>query len=368
MLIVIAGVIVAVGFAMQGIRGQTQQVIASNAGYANEVQARNTANTAIHMALQKINKDDDWYESYNNENSTWNNSIDGAETELWVEMVEEGNDEDLDPDILRLHSKSTYFDEEATVVGLYEKSAFNFVPDFTSAISFATGNFSFEMGGNSNVSGTKYAEECGEKPPITVQNEDSKDIVDSGSDEEKLEGDPPVEIDEDLSYSPVDSLIARLQQVNGVQYLDGNTKEEMGTEEEPGIFFVEEDAKISGGLEEGYGILVIRSEGELDYDEDDKEEKDLDIAGDFEFNGLVIFENAFNLTGRGTPTINGSVLVGHTEECEDKDAEIGCDKIEVDISGNLNINYDCKGEEHARRAQALAVKQNQFKRLSLYEN
>jgi hypothetical protein len=99
--------------------------------------------------------------------------------------------------------------------------------------------------------------------------------------------------------------------------------------------------------------MVIRSGGTLEY------EGTLDVAGNFEFNGLIVFENAFDFKGRGTPSLNGSVLVGNTSTNNDI--------IDIDISGNLNLQYDCKAEEYAQRASASLLRQNRYIRLNTFE-
>ena len=81
----------------------------------------------------------------------------------------------------------------------------------------------------------------------------------------------------------------------------------------------------------------------------DDEGATLDLAGNFEFNGLVVFENAYSIDGRGTPKINGTMLIGNTDL-------MGDDSIDIDLGGNISINYDCEAEEYARMAAANAVK------------
>lgn len=85
----------------------------------------------------------------------------------------------------------------------------------------------------------------------------------------------------------------------------------------------------------------------------------LDIAGNFKFNGLVIFENAYNFDGKGTPTISGSVLVGHTEDYNKQ--------IDINISGNLTLQYDCTAKYYAMKAAALAIQQKKYKHIISFE-
>jgi len=201
---------------------------------------------------------------------------------------------------------------------------------------------------------------CEDKPAITTL-PGSESNFDSISSSSSVEGDPKVNTSTDLSYQPTDEMIARLAATDGVQYISGNYKGSMGSKENPGVFFIEDNARLTGGIDEGYGILVVRSHGELEYEGEDG--STLDVAGNFKFNGLVIFENAYNFTGRGTPTINGTVLVGHTKDYPDH-----YPPIDIDISGNIHLQYDCRGEEYAKMAAANAVKQNKYSRIVSTEN
>ena len=186
--------------------------------------------------------------------------------------------------------------------------------------------------------------------------ENSKYLVDTHTSND-LKGDPPVKKDTTLSYQPTDDLIERLENMSYSKTISGNYKGEMGSKEYPGVFFVEDQAKLTGGISEGYGILVVRSDGNMTYEDSDGAE--LDIAGNFKFNGLVIFENAYNFDGKGTPTINGSVLVGNTEGFSNQ--------IDIDISGNLTLQYDCTAKNYAKKAAALAVKQKKYKHVITFE-
>jgi hypothetical protein len=121
-------------------------------------------------------------------------------------------------------------------------------------------------------------------------------------------------------------------------------------------FFIEGKVRLTGQQSKGYGIMVIRSDASMEM-----EDPELSVAGNFEFNGLVIFENAYSFDGRGTPTINGSVLIGETDD------HTG-DKIDIDLGGNININYDCMGEKYAKMAADGAVQQNKYTLLVSTEN
>lgn len=357
MLIICAGVLVSMGFVSMGTTSQGKRIIENNAGYAEFVQAKNRAHTAIQMAFQEINQDPGWADDHG-ANNKWTPTIEGQEVKLYIDVFHK----DTNFDSLRIYSSTAYGDETADIVSVYTRSRIDLVPKFKGAISLATNNFTFSMGGSSSVNGNAPSGAgCdADMPGIATQNAASASYVGTkttiGNGNKGLQGNPGIGVDSDLSYAPVDELIARLKDLPDVQSISGNYKGTMGSEENPGVFFVEDEAKLTGGIDEGYGILVVRTDGELAYEQDGTE---LDIAGNFKFNGLVIFENAYNFQGRGTPSINGNVLVGNTDDYGGT--------IDIDISGNLNIQYDCRGEEYANIAAANAFKQNRYNRVVTFE-
>lgn len=357
MLIIMAGVIVALGYIGLGTAEQGEQIIARNAGYANMVMAKNSAYTAIQMAMQKMNEDSTWAASHG-EGNPWTGEIEGYGFSLHVEYVHDSADY-WAPDTIRVVSASEYSpgEDPVRVISVYEMNSLDYVPDFKSPLTIATENFSFKQQGNSKVIGYEQSGTagCEDKPGITTMSSSGNTKVTDGSID--VSGDPPIQTDTSLSYQPTDQLIARLEDLASTQYITGTYKGSMGTEENPGVFFVEEDANLTGGIPDGYGILVIRSGGELGMV--DSLGASLDIAGNFTFNGLVVFENAWDFKGTGTPTINGSVLVGNTENSNQM--------INIDLNGTLNLNYDCTAEAHAKKAASLAVSQNKYKRITTFE-
>jgi len=363
MLIICAGVLVSLGFVSMGTSGQGKRIIQNNAGYAEFTQAKNRAHTAIQMAFQEINQDPGFADDHGS-NNKWTPTIEGQEVELYFDVFHK----DTNFDSLRIYSSTAYgedLNQAANIESVYTRSRIDLVPEFKGAISLATNNFTFSMGGSSSISGNApNGTSCSDMPGVAVSDADKVDDVENevpnGGGNKGVSGDPAVAHDSDLSYKPVDELIARLKDLPDVQKISDNYKGSMGSKEDPGVFFVEDYAKLTGGIDEGYGILVVRKGGEMAYEGEDGAE--LDIAGNFKFNGLVIFEDAYNFTGRGTPTINGNVLVGHTE-----DPNRPQEQITIDINGNIHLQYDCRGEEYANIAAANAFKQNRYQRVVTFE-
>jgi hypothetical protein len=359
MLIICAGVLISLGFVALSTSNTGLMLTEKNVNYAEFIMAKNAAHTAIQMAMQEVNKDDEWPNTHDQDNP-WVVEVQGRNVALHTAYYQDADY--WEPDSLWLYSNAAYLDDYLQVRSLYLKQPFSsLVPDFEGSLTVAADPslFTFSMSGSTNINGNSPSDySCEDKPAITTI-PGAADNFASISGSSSVEGDPQVYESPDLSYQPTDELIARLANTDGVQYISGSYKGSMGTAEEPGVFFVENNAKLSGGISEGYGILVVRSTGYLEYEGEDG--AILDIAGNFEFNGLVIFENAYNFDGKGTPTINGSVLVGHTEDYSGS-------PIDIDINGNLQLQFDCRGEDYARMAAANAVKQNKYSRVVSSEN
>ena len=365
MVILSVGAIMVLGIIRLGMYSQRERVQRLTSEYAKEIQSKNTAHSAIQLAMEKINQDPSWSPSVNN---PWENEIDGAYTELYYDVIAAGATI-LDPDTIRIYSTSWYGGQGTkgsasykssstshTVISTYIKSALNFVPEPKGGLGFASDNFTFSMGGSSSISGNDASGTCPDIPAITVPDLSSYAEVTTGAFGKYGDLESSVDkisIDPDISYKPVDELIARLAGQPGVQHISGNYKGEFGSADDPGIFFVESYAKLTGGISDGYGILVNRSGGELEY------EGALSVAGNFTFNGLIVFENAFDFDGKGTPDLNGSVLIGNTDDNNNT--------LDVDLSGNIHIQYDCLAIDYARTASANHLKQNRYNLVSTFE-
>lgn len=350
LLIICAGLITAFGFIGLGSAQMGKQLTMTNAGYANITHARNAAHTAIQLAMNEINKDPNWYQAFDSETSPWHTTVKGADIKLYVENLSLGIPDLLKIDTLRITSEAQYFDKNAKVISVYERVALHYVPKFKAALQLASNQFNFNMDGAATLTGNDASGNCSDIPGAAVNDPSKFSDVDPFS--KYIDGNPSVTTDTSLGYSPVDELISRLETMEGVSHISGTYKGDMGTQDNPGVFFVDEPATLDGGIEDGHGIMVIRGNGELGY------EGDLDVAGNFVFNGLVIFEDAWTFDGSGTPSINGSVLVGNTTNTTD---------LNVDLTGTIDIQYDCRGETYAQRAAANLIKQNRYLRITTYE-
>jgi hypothetical protein len=351
MLIFCAAALIAIGFINITTSKKGLALTEQNVNYADFIMAKNAAHTAIQISMQNINKDDTWADTYDQGNP-WITTVNDREVELYT--IHNPHADFWEPDSLRMISNAKHNDITVQVISQYLKEPFSaLVPDFTGALQLPTGIGNFNVDGNAyDISGTPpSAHNCPDsKPPVTTSDETTKQKVDDAvATHNQLDGD--VSVDTDLNYEPTDELIERLYNSGNAITVNSDFGSTLGTASNPGVFFVEGDVKLTGQQKEGYGILVIRSDANMEM-----EDPNLSVAGNFTFNGLVIFENAYNFDGRGTPTINGSVLVGQTDD------HTG-DPIDINLGGDISINYDCKGEDYAKQAAALAVEQYKYTRI-----
>lgn len=357
MLIICAGVLVALGIVAVNTAEQGKLLTDKTVEYGNETKALNAAHTAIQIAMQNINEDETWASNHDSTNA-WNTTIDGADVNLYIDYIYEASNY-WEADSIRLVSNSRISsmqgnpqDYTANVTSVYLKAPFsNLVPTFQSALTIASNQVNpFEATGSASISGNAPSgTDCEDKPVMSIPPPEGSG-PDSSSYASELnnietEGSPNVNVDNDLSYEPTDELIDRLEDSPDRVDVSGDYSDSLGTADDPGVFFVKDQANLTGQQSSGHGIMVVQSDGGMTYD------GELDVAGNFEWNGLIIFENAFDFDGRGTPTINGSVLIGNTSDHEGD--------IDVSINGNLHMQYDCEAEEYAKMAAADAV--NQYK-------
>jgi hypothetical protein len=352
MLIIVGGLLLSIGITKQGQLGTIFQMTNHSTKYAEVIQANNIANSAIELAVHGLMQNSDWRTG----TTPWSVDLDEGHAEVYITDVPA-------EDLIRVRSTGFVNGERRTVTVLFDHKDIHFVPLFDAAISIKTNLFDFHVNGEATeIDGTSPEEGCDPVPGVMVTDNDSYDKVDEY--ESVIYGDPQIGVDEDGSFDEANKLISMLEHAPGTQYLpSGNYNGGLGTADNPGVYFVENQTTISGNTE-GYGILVVRRGAEILVEGEDEviegEDGQLSVRGTFEFTGLVIFENAFNLEASGTPTINGSVFIGASDTWEDN--------IDILIQGTPKFKYSCAAQLYAQQAAAQVIEYGkQYIPLSVYE-
>lgn len=358
MLIICSGVLVAMGFVNMSTSKQGMMLTEKTVNYAEFTMAKNTAQSAIQIAMQEINKDEDWATTHTEDNP-WTGSIGGRDFELYIDTLNDYSGNNYwEADSIRIVSRAVQRIErgsgtkeiKAEVVTLFLKEKFSsLVPAFGGALQFPTGYQSITVDGAAHAVNGDAPHCPSNVPAITTSDTSAYNDLQNNPDL-NLTGE--VSYDSTLNYEPTDELIERLKNSGNAVTVTSDYSGSLGTATDPGVFFIEGNVKLTGQQSEGYGIMVIQSSAYMEYQDPDNPDNTLEIRGNFEFNGLVIFENADLFDGRGTPTINGSVLVGETED--------NYDGIDINLGGNIEINYDCDGENYAQMSAANAFAQNKY--------
>ncbi len=348
MLITASAAVIIFGISQLGLQTQKKMIAQNTGGIGSSLHARNMGVSAIQFAMERLNNDYSWGAT---ENSPWETTINSADVSLYIDETRLGVG--TNPDTIMIIANSTYLGETQTVISTYLRQSAGAVPTFTTAIGIATDNFTITLGGSSVVSGNDASGTCADQPAITVASQDGADKVYKTDTSHLESNDAIVKIDPDVDFEPVEELIDNLANDPSTVRISGSYKGGMGTAANPQITFVEGSVKLTGGITEGYGILVIRSGGDLALS------GVLELAGNFKFNGLVIFENAFDLKGRGTPDIDGSLMIGNTDG--------STNEIDIDLSGSINVQYDCSAQQYADAAASAVSGTNTYRRMSIYE-
>lgn len=329
--------IIVLGILQLNLNGRHIQLIERTSSYANESQMRNSAHSGSEFALNELRGD-----------PTWRNNFEPFPVQLeyataFVTIQDMTTNENLEEDQLRLISKVPFQRDSVQVIYTVDV-VMGDIPEITGALNLTDSEFNIDLFSNAfEIDGN---DESGLDPigipGISVIDQESKDKIFDTNNEDFLNnitgstGTPSIEVDENMDFTDMAQLILALEA--NATYLEGNYTRDLNTPDNPGVFFVEDYAKIAGNVD-GYGILVVRESGDLDL-------ASLDLVGNFDFYGLVIFEDAWAFDGKGTATIHGAVMVGSPDEESEVDIEIG---------GTLKILYNSWALEFARIAAQRGV-------------
>ncbi len=347
--------IIVLGVVQINLNERHISLINRTASYANGAEVRNLAHAGIEFTLHELRDDVSWRNSGN----PYPVDLDYGTAHVTIE--DETVNASLEERQLLLISNATLQGEESLIKYLVE-FLLPPLPNIPGALSLTDPNFLTDLGGSFYINGL---DESGRDtvglPGISVIDQESKDqIIAEDPDYQFLDqvdgststGDEPsLEVDPTMDFAPflemIETLAPTATNLSGGPYND-----DLGSPEDPGVFLIDDYAKVSGNTN-GYGILIVRENADLDI------ETTLDAAGTFNFYGLVLFENSWALDGQGDVTLHGSVIVGSDDESTPETTTI-------DLTGNLSILYNSEALDYARQAASKGMA-SRFKILDIYE-
>lgn len=351
MLIIVAGVLMSVGITQTSLFGGLGLMVGHSANYAEAVQAKNIAYMGTELAIREmIDNPHDWD---NNSTFTFSENIGGGNVSVTVEETPNG--------MLRMISNGFFDSGSQQITLLLQQNQSSSVPTFFSALGFIMSDsdkFTFSAGGNTTIDGHDISGECEDKPGVSVNHSEDKSTVENGIwGSGKVLGDPPIDLFNGLTMDELSDLINKLEPYGTVLNSNQN-QHNLGSKEEPGIFVVNSNVKFAGNQNKGAGIMIVRNSGVIEVEEGG-DDGSIELRGGFEFDGLVIFENAVKIDGRGNAVIRGSVIVGNTHE--------NVPKFNADMGGSADIMYDCSAQQYADMAASGLGSNMTFQTQSVYE-
>ena len=321
LLLICAGLTIVFGIVQTNMQNRQTQGVMTNAGYAKDMQARNLNNAAIDLAIRKLEYDPSW----RNGGAPWNVTLDNGSSNVLIE--------DSGVDTVKLTATSPMDNNQSKVITFIGKAKSTVIPPIKASLGIYDPVFTFSMKGTSDINGNDQSNLATDLSGITVPDQGSKnEITNSTGGASNIAGaggTPSITVDPTLDFSPFSDLISDLENSPSATYLPSGTyKGSLGSPTDPGIFVVDNSqVKFTGGTPDGYGILIIKQTGDLTVDN-----TELSLSGNFNFNGLVMFENGWNFTSTGTTYINGSTVTGSTNSAP----------LDIKLTGTTHINYDSK--------------------------
>ena len=334
LLIIVTGLLVSLGYTFMGMSSQRTNMDVQTVNSATKAMAQNLSHTGIQMAIQEYDDNSSW--------SSGTFTLEDGTVDVTINQVS--------TDVLEITSTAQLngANTDHTIVATYDISENQqVVPLFQGALSSVSGSISFS---NSNpkthYNGQDASGTCSDKPGLTVHDEDH---LDDHQGDSRIEGDPAVAHNTEIKHDYLRNLIDRL--VPYASSINHHSDFDNSTEDNPGVYTIDNKITISGKTT-GYGILIVRNNAQLEID------SDLMLAGQFEFNGLVIFENETKFKAAGKATINGSIMAM---------SDFG-QNLDILGNGEMKANYDCQAQKkYADPAVNQVLNTTLYTPVSMYE-
>lgn len=327
--------------AMQKQGGSTERINAESAGV---VQARNIAHAATDLALQKLESDKNWRTN----GTPWQVSLDNGTAEVSVV--------DYSTKKVKITAVGNTNGESSQVVTIAKEGINSLIPKIYAALGiYLPNNVSYNGGGSYQIDGNDESGNVAPLPGVSVTSADIKNVITNDSPGSHITGEggsPSIDVNSSMTFDEANALIAQLENQPGtVTITDSNYQGDLGTADNPGVFFIDSQVKITGNTT-GYGIMVVRDNGALDLS------GTLETAGTLDFHGLILFQDGWAFTGKGTSIIHGGMLLGGSQYYQ---------STTVDLRGTVDIKYNSNSLNYANMAIAQVLNKYLFTKVSVYE-
>lgn len=331
MLIICMGMVIVLGIVQWATSSRHIGLTDTNIGYFDRSFGQNLAGSGVEYGIGLLmRKEVEPCESGDilDANGVTVLTIQGYEVIIRIEN-EECNDELASNDVLVTSIANMGSRENRAEALLTDDHIY---PPIPGALGFYSPSSQLHIGGNAklfgqdtNPDGTSGPDNT--KPAIaSVSDEDNLVTRTGGGQYDSVTEDPDISGDPDFDHNPsledeqeeLDEYIAMFRE-NADHFTSSGDYTNLGIPDDPRITVVDSEEKFTD--EGGAGILLIEAGHELE------------LRGDFNYEGLVIVQGALNI--RGTVNVYGSILFGDESEVDIDEGE----DAEGDFSGDATIRY-----------------------------
>lgn len=325
MLLLCSGLIIVFGVVQMSLNAKQQSMATFNVAYANSINARNTSNSGMERAINRIMDDPAW----RTDAGPW--TVQFGDWPVVITSVDNSTDPSLGANEVRITAICEINGAVEQSIALLQRGEGIPIPEVEGAMGVFTENLNFSVSGSAflitgndtNPNGT--AGSGAPLPGMTVSslaayteimtslNPAQRNRVQGSGGTPAVSLDPTM--DEDALQAFFDAIIA-----NPDEYYAGNHTASgagsLGTPENPKIIVVDGSLEVRNAT--GAGILIITESGSLD------------ARGNFDnYQGLILIQGNADMT-RGRINIYGAMMFGGNNPSL---------QIDIDFRGNVGVHY-----------------------------
>lgn len=334
MLLLCSGLIIVFGVVQMSLNAKQQSMATFNVAYANTLNARNTSNSGMERAINRIMDDPTW----RTDAGPW--TIEFGNWPVVITSEDNSTDSTLAANEVRITATCVINGQTEQSIAVLQRGAGLPIPTVEGAMGIFTDNLDLSVSGSAFLitgNDTNPDGSAGGESPLPGMSVSSlaayTEILSSlnASQQSKVQGSggtPAVQLDPTMDNDALqdffDSIIA-----NPDEYYAGNHtasgEGSLGTPEDPKIIVVDGTLSVTNAT--GAGILVITESGALD------------ARGNFDnYQGLILIQGSADMT-RGNINIYGAMMFGGDNPSL---------QIDIDFRGNVNIHYSSTALEFAQ--------------------